>query len=525
MRPYRPRRLFLAALIALVTAALLGGGLTPAARARADAPHDRSGPPGGAHATPRVTPGGGADAASGGGADAASGRGARAVSEGGAGGVPRLTDARGRVLTLRGWNVEDKTHHGDDALSAITERHFRDLRAHGFNFARLLVFWDDLEPERGHYSEAYLRKIRRVLDWAHQHRVRVVLDAHQDVFGPAFGHRGIPRWATRTDGLPFTPHPDDWFAEYFEPAVQRAFTHLYEDRDLRAAQARMWRLLAGRFGHHPAVLGYDLINEPMGEPRPGEDLPTAARRIEATQLTPLYNRLADAIRTRDRGTWLFVEPTPIVGEGVPTGLGRVDDARVVYAPHFYNTAMEAGADYDPSAGWIEAYERAVTAYPREHALPVVVGEWGPLNSGLPNMRRFHDDALVSFSRYSSGWAGYVWCYGGGYCALDGDGRLRTNKERTATPYAPAVAGTVREDAYAPDTATYRLAYRAAPPRTGPTELSLPPSARGWRVEVSGRGARPSARAVPPGRTARVWVRAATGAEVAVRVVPGPARRG
>ncbi|WP_432073363.1 cellulase family glycosylhydrolase [Streptomyces wuyuanensis] len=397
--------------------------------------------------------------------------------------VPRLTDDHGRVLTLRGWNVEDKAHRGEQALSAITERHFRDLRAQGFGFARLLVFWDDLEPVRGRYSERYLDRIERVLDWARKHRVRVVIDAHQDVFGPAFGHRGIPEWATRTDGLPFTPHPDDWFAEYFEPAVQRAFTHLYEDADLRRAQARMWRVLAERFEGHPAVLGYDLVNEPMGELREGEDLATAARRIEREQLTPMYNRLADAVRAVDGDSWLFVEPTPIVGEGVPTGLGRIHDPKVVYAPHFYNAAMEAGADYDPEGGWIESYEAAVTEYPRRYGVPVVVGEWGPLNNSLPNMGRFYRDALASMGRYGSGWAGYVWCYGGGYCALDESGRFRTNKELTATPYAPAVAGVVREERWDPERGVYRLVYEARGYR--PTELSLPGSGREWRVTVSG----------------------------------------
>lgn len=33
---------------------------------------------------------------------------------------PPLTDDRGRTVTLRGWNVEDKMHRGADALSAIT---------------------------------------------------------------------------------------------------------------------------------------------------------------------------------------------------------------------------------------------------------------------------------------------------------------------------------------------------------------------------------------------------------------------
>ncbi|WP_415947461.1 cellulase family glycosylhydrolase [Streptomyces sp. KLOTTS4A1] len=430
---------------------------------------------------------------------------------------PPLTDDRGRVLTLRGWNVEDKTNRGDKALSAITEQHFRDLRAQGFNFARLLVFWDDLEPRRGQYSERYLRKIERILDWARHHDIHVLIDAHQDVFGPAFDHRGIPEWATRTDGLPFTPHPEDWFSEYFEPAVQRAFTHLYEDADLQRAQAAMWRVLAARLGDHPAVLGYDLINEPMGEIRPGEDLPTAARRIESEQVTPMYRRLARAIRTVDRDSWLFVEPTPIVGEAVPTGLGEVRDPKVVYAPHFYNTAMEAGQDYDPSAGWIEAYEAAIVQYPTRYRVPVVVGEWGPLNNSLPNMGRFYADALDSLNRYSSGWAGYVWCYGGGYCAVDGEGRFRTNKEQTASPYAPAVAGRVRTDHWQPDTSVYRLDYRARPSWAG-TELSLPPSPDGWRIEVHG-AARADTTTVARDRQATVRIHARPGARVRVTVTP------
>ncbi|QES10780.1 endoglycoceramidase [Streptomyces venezuelae] len=427
--------------------------------------------------------------------------------------IPVLTDERGRALTLRGWNVEDKANRGAAALSAITERHFRDMRAKGFNFARLLVFWDDLEPRPGEYSKDYLRKIERILDWAEKHDVKVLIDAHQDVFGPAFGHRGVPAWATRTDGLPFTPHPDDWFSEYFEPAVQRAFTHLYEDEDLRRAQARMWRVLADRFEDHPAVLGYDLINEPMGELREGEDLPTAARRIERDQLTPMYNRLADAVRSVDRDGWIFVEPTPIVGEGVPTGLGRIDDPKAVYAPHFYNTGMEAGADYDPAARWIETYEQAVTRYPKEYKVPVVVGEWGPLNNSLPNMNRFYREAMASLGRYGSGWAGYVWCYGGGYCAVDGAGTFRTNKELTAEPYAEAVAGTVRSASYDSGAGVYRLSYDSAGRRgSRVTELSLPPGT--WRVTARGGAL------VLRKQAGRAWVLAAPGARVTVTVTRG-----
>ncbi|MET9417531.1 cellulase family glycosylhydrolase [Streptomyces klenkii] len=436
-------------------------------------------------------------------------------------GIPPLTDEQGRTLTLRGWNLADKEHRGDEALADITERSLRDMAAQGFNLARLAVFWDDLEPRPGHYSERYLRKIERVLDWAHRHRVRVVIDAHQDVYGPAFGsHRGIPAWATRTDGLPYRTHPDDWFAEYFEPAVQAAFQHLYEDDDLRRAQARMWQVLAGRLAGHPAVFGYDLINEPMGRLREGEGIPDAARRIEATQITPMYQRVAEAIRRVDRRHWLFVEPTPAAGEGVPTGLGRIRDPKVVYAPHFYNAAMEAGRDYDPASGWLPAYEAAVVHYPRAMRIPVLIGEWGPLNSSLPNMARFYEDALTSMSRYATGWASWTWCYGGAYCAMDERGRFQQNKSRTAEPYAAAVAGAVRAVSYDAGAAVYRLTY--TPQGKGVTELSTPLSPRGWHITVRGP-ARADTTRVRPGERGVVRIRAGAGAgtgEVRVTVTPG-----
>ncbi|MGW1885148.1 hypothetical protein [Streptomyces sp. NPDC001970] len=54
--------------------------------------------------------------------------------------------------------------------------------------------------------------------------------------------------------------------------------------------------------------------------------------------------------------------------------------------------------------------------------------------------------------------------------------------RTSAPYARAVAGVVRAESRDPVAGVYRLSYDA---RGYVTELSLPPSAAGWRVTVSG----------------------------------------
>ncbi|HEY1106699.1 MAG TPA: cellulase family glycosylhydrolase [Agromyces sp.] len=225
-----------------------------------------------------------------------------------------ITDDQGRALQLRGFNAgkwqNDRVTAGD--VAAMADQ--------GFNFLRLIVQWEYFEPEQGHYDEAYFDYVESVLDAADREGVHVMLDMHQDVYGPAFGHGGIPAWATRTDGLPYEMDPSNWFNDYFQPAVMRAFTHLYEDADLRAAQEQLWVKLADRLEGHESLLGYDLFNEPFGEFQEGEDLATASGRIEATQLSDMYDRVIGAIRTVDDDAWLFVEPTVLVGYGVPTQL-------------------------------------------------------------------------------------------------------------------------------------------------------------------------------------------------------------
>ncbi|MFD0530146.1 cellulase family glycosylhydrolase [Kitasatospora arboriphila] len=117
-----------------------------------------------------------------------------------------FTDRDGRVLQLRGFNL-DKYAEADAADLA-------DIAARGFTLVRIAVSWTRLEPAPGRYDRAELARVHRLLDAAARHGLLAVVDFHQDVYGPAFGggDRGVPLWATRDDGLPFEPDPDDWFA-------------------------------------------------------------------------------------------------------------------------------------------------------------------------------------------------------------------------------------------------------------------------------------------------------------------------
>ncbi|MEY9949817.1 glycoside hydrolase family 5 protein [Kitasatospora sp. GAS1066B] len=387
-----------------------------------------------------------------------------------------FTDPAGRVVEPRGFNV--------DKYDETTEADLRSIAAHGFTLIRVAISWNRLEPARGHYDGVELAKLQRLLSWADRDGLLAVIDFHQDVYGPAFGggDRGIPLWATRDDGLPFVPDPNDWFAGYFQPAVQAAFRHLYDDADLRRWQADFYTHLATELRGHRSLLGYDLFNEPFGpvngDPSDPAVLAAASAALEQGRLAAMYQRLIAAIRSVDQRSWLFVEPTVLVGEGVPTQLPGFTDprrgaARLGYAPHFYDTAVENGADWNPADGFIENYTAAITAYPHANRMPVLVGEWGPPNSRTPGNTELVRRQIAAMAGFASAWTMWYWCQGqGGYCALGTDGQAAPGDGPAFGPYVLALAGRPSAESWAAGAAS--VTFRAS---GGWTELAAPTDAR------------------------------------------------
>lgn len=383
-----------------------------------------------------------------------------------------ITDTQGRALQLRGVNAGKWSH------DRVTEADVRRMSELGFNFMRLIVQWQHLEPQRDHYDRAYLAYVNRVLSWGDEYGVRVMIDMHQDVFGPTFGHNGVPAWATRDDGLPFEADPLDWFSDYFQPSVMAAFEHLYEDADLRAEQVELWRVLARSVRGHRSLLGYDVFNEPFGQMREGDDFMSFSARIESNQISDMYDRVINAIRSEDARSWIFVEPTVLVGFGVPTQLRGFDDPKVGYAPHMYDADVETGGDWDPSNGFIENYEAAIGSYAAEHDMPLIVGEWGPQQTATPGNAQLVTDSVAAMNRFSSGWAMFYWCRDGGYCVLDENGNPEPGTEAAFAPYARAIAGRPISHEYDAATGTLTVAWL---PDGGITEISV----AGGRATVTG----------------------------------------
>lgn len=423
-----------------------------------------------------------------------------------------ILDKDGRALVLRGTNVDN--HAKADPLHAINmpDEEIRFFaRELGLNFVRYLVFWSGLEPEPGAHDEDYLDRIEADLDRFHAEGIHVLLDMHQDVYAQRFCCDGAPEWAIRDDGEPFTEQPN-WFANYFQPAVQRAFDNFwaYTDGDHADLQDHYFgtlKKLAERFRKHPAVIGYDIMNEP----HPGSDFDALealnpmiesadSRLFDETKLHPFYQRAIDAIREVDSDGWIFFNPrygSP--GNGGPSFIPLLNDprkgnARIVYAPHLYSVTLEGSGRYDEETDrTIELWEARRKEELERQPMPIVLGEWG-LTYGTENAEGFVNGLAELSERMLLSWAHWSWDPGGptSWAIYD-----RETKQANPIfhaierPYPRATAGEPIALSYDEEARTLDYSWRDREGAKGETELFFPAArdegADAFEVELSGEG--------------------------------------
>ena len=155
----------------------------------------------------------------------------------------------------------------------------------------------------------------QVVDLLSRHHVYVLLDMHQDEYGPVTGVNRFPAWATVTGGAanPKLPFPDGY---YKSPAEQAAWANFWADVPgpggvgLQERYIAALVALARTFRSDRSVLGYDLMNEPW----PGSQYATCESAggcpaLERQWLSPFYAKAARAIRAVDPHHLLFVTVT------------------------------------------------------------------------------------------------------------------------------------------------------------------------------------------------------------------------
>ena len=349
--------------------------------------------------------------------------------------------ANGQLLLLHGLNVVNKSQ-AEGYAKNIERSDFAAIRSWGMNCVRLGILWDGLEPQPGRIDEDYLERIARIIGWAKAEGLYVLLDMHQDLFSVKFSD-GAPAWATLDEGHSYTPTPVWSDAYYTSAAVQTALDHFWANSPgpdgvgLQDHYARVWQRVAERFHDEPAVLGYDLMNEPF----PGQDAAslqlavfgklaellysrlgnqapsteklvgmegTAEGRRQVTawlgdmelykgilaaaapimqefehgRLMPFYTRVARSVREVDPHHILFLEPAMAANIGIVSAItplldqnGRRDPQQA-YAPHSYDIVLDTPDAAQANSARINLIFARHAETAQRLQMRVFIGEWG-----------------------------------------------------------------------------------------------------------------------------------------------------
>lgn len=385
-----------------------------------------------------------------------------------------IRDAQGRQVLLRGFGFNDLVEFGFNAphqwamLPAPGE--LAQLARIGVNSLRVAIDWSELEPTRGALAGAYLERIDTLLSEAADLGIGVVLDLHQDAYGPAWGLDGAPAWSC--DVPPVSGPPSA--TTQVSPQVFECWTEFWHNTlGQQSAFIDMLHRLAGRLSGSPALVGYDVLNEP----NPGLVGPPGA--FESLYLRPFYTRAVDAIRSADPHSVVFVEPPIYRDFLVPTPPLLVPRPNVVYAPHLYNgvdwsysppSAFEGGVD-EPR---LEPDYALAAVQAKAEGTPWIIGEEGINFDGGANGPAYIDDEMNLADRYlvSHWWWDAGLANPGGFNVVD---RTEAGPFISAwsRPYARATAGTLTLQQFDQSTHVFTIHYAPNAAVHGNTEIYLP----------------------------------------------------
>ncbi len=258
-----------------------------------------------------------------------------------------VTDSRGRVVMLHGWNMVYKVGSYRPADSGFGRDDARFLRRHGFNTVRLGVIYKGLEPNppgadgKPRYREGYVRSIKRTQKMLARHGIYTLVDFHQDLYNERFQGEGWPDWQTIDDGVP-SELQQGFPANYLvNLGLERAFDNFWantpvEGIGLQDRYAAAWRYVARQFRGSRRLVGYNLLNEPW----PGTPYPTCASNVgcplfDTQMLEPFSERVIASIRKADHRAMVWYAPLLLFDFGADTSHGDTGDDRAGFAFNMY----------------------------------------------------------------------------------------------------------------------------------------------------------------------------------------------
>jgi endoglucanase len=183
----------------------------------------------------------------------------------------------------------------------------------------------------------------------------------------------------------------------------------------------LWKNLAPVFKDHPALIGYDLLNEPT----PPDDFHKEFRQIRGTMQdwNVLAKRLVAAIREVDTKIPLIVETTDWAKPFRFRQLDKIDDPYIVYSFHMYHPVelthqgvrqfgKVAALNYPGTYAGTQVNKTQLAqhmhdalVFAKKHQVPIFVGEFGINHFAHADARgRYIKDLLDLFNEAGWSWA-------------------------------------------------------------------------------------------------------------------------
>ena len=112
-----------------------------------------------------------------------------------------ITDQTGAARVFHGANVAFKPYpylpssDPSDPANSFTSNDAKFLKSIGHNVIRLTIYWEGVEPVRGQYNEAYVNRIKEIMDVCEEYGIKVLVDLHQDAVSRKYCGEGMPDWA------------------------------------------------------------------------------------------------------------------------------------------------------------------------------------------------------------------------------------------------------------------------------------------------------------------------------------------
>lgn len=464
----------------------------------------------------------------------------------------RFVDEYNRERIFHGVNFGAKNfpffewYENEGNFGVPFEKCIESLHRHGVNVIRHFVNWSCIEPQPNQYDENVLRGIQRFLDTCERHDIYVYLDMHQDLFSlfknpyevknfNGMGD-GAPLWACITDGEKFTKGKFVWAEGYFfSKAVQNAFDNFWDNTEVEGKGLQdhfcdMWKMLAKRFGNHPALLGFDILNEPYPGSDGGKVFSLIAKnavkttfdnkkiskkklfgsithkkpikkildqyhsgiidgitepayeiieRFDKEKYAPFISRVTAAIReVTDKGI-IFQENCYYSNLGIPFSAPAITvngerEKNQAFAPHAYDLMVDTPLYKYADNERVTAIFNKRRQEQLELDVPVIVGEWGA-GVEVSDWHEHGNKMLDLFDQYK--WSSTYWAF------------IREAIDTPVIdmihrPYPMAVCGEIEGICYNKEMQTFELKFEQDKDYPVPTEIYLHREPK--EIKTSGR---------------------------------------